>query len=84
MKMYIWENPYEVRYGDSLCISVANDLETAKVIAPPAPSKRLKGWLNLYRESLTRYDTREMADRRANGDRIACIEIDVEEGEGLS
>lgn len=85
MKMYIWENPYEVRYGDSLS-KIVIPPEAIETIAPPAPGKSVKGWLNVYFTKMTPtiHNTREMADPNAYNDRLACIEIDVEEGEGLS
>lgn len=43
---------------------------------------RIKGWVNIYPESLV-HSSRESADKFANPDRIACIEIDVEHGHGL-
>lgn len=53
----------------------------------PAPKKRIHGWINIYPSTCSGlYDTRERADSRAAtavADRIACIEIDVAEGEGL-
>lgn len=52
---------------------------------------RIQGWVNVYRTQdghlLTGharvYPTRDAADRDATEYRIACIHIDVEEGEGL-
>ena len=50
----------------------------------PAEPKRIKGWLNIDADNMTRlFDTRREADNGAFSDRIACIEIDVAEGEGL-
>jgi hypothetical protein len=39
-------------------------------------------WLNCYADS--DYESRESADRHGGSDRIACIRIEFEEGEGLS
>jgi hypothetical protein len=33
MKMYVWANPYEVDYGNSIVIAVAESLEQAKAVA---------------------------------------------------
>ena len=50
----------------------------------PAPKKRIKGWANIYPWGMSsRYDTKAEADESAGDGRIACIYIDVEEGEGL-
>ncbi|MGG7581717.1 hypothetical protein [Rhizobium sp. Nf11,1] len=52
--------------------------------------KRIKGWLNVYPENDESFDivkyhpTREQADVSALSTRIACIKIDVLEGEGLN
>lgn len=42
--------------------------------------QKLKRWVNVYSDT---HATREDADRGADGDRIACIEIEFEEGDGL-
>ena len=51
----------------------------------PAPKKRIKGWLSIYPNGNTGSvrPTRAKCDELATSDRIACIEIDVEEGHGL-
>lgn len=43
-------------------------------------------WVNVYSECMPGYDTRQMADLATSSvrDRIACIRIEFEEGEGLS
>jgi hypothetical protein len=38
MKMYVWADPYEVRYGSSCCIAVAESLEQAKEVAKSGKS----------------------------------------------
>ena len=50
----------------------------------PKP-KRIKGWINVYPYCYIYglYPTKKEADENADPQRIACIEIDVEEGEGL-
>jgi hypothetical protein len=49
--------------------------------------KKIKGWVNVYKEGFVSdlYNSRETADHGASliNDRIACIEIEFEEGEGL-
>jgi hypothetical protein len=52
----------------------------------PAPKRRVKGWLNVYYGGIQggMYETRDEADTSATHDRFACIEIDCEEGQGLS
>lgn len=54
--------------------------------------KRIKGWFNVYTTTMGKPDkhpwgylhpTREAADADAGPGRIACIELDVLEGEGL-
>lgn len=47
----------------------------------PAPKKRFQGWVNVYAGST--FADRKNADLRAGPFRVACIPIDVEEGEGL-
>ena len=44
-----------------------------------------KRWANVYEHSCPSYTNREAADRLANDNRLACVEITVEaeEGEGL-
>ena len=52
----------------------------------PAPKKRIKGWLSIYPNGNTGSvrPTRAKCDELAASNRIACIEIDVEEGHGSS
>lgn len=33
MKLFIWEDPYDVKYGGSICVVMAETLEQAKDIA---------------------------------------------------
>jgi hypothetical protein len=58
----------------------------AKNLAPP-PKKtvRVQVWINVNPKSYVAYYTRDMADKNAQLNRIACKEIDIEvtEGEGL-
>lgn len=55
----------------------------------PAPKKRIRGWANIYSQTdiSSIHSTREQADKQSGGrfgrPRLACIEIDVEEGHGL-
>lgn len=49
---------------------------------------RHKGWMNLYPNNSSSlgvllYSSKKEADDRAIGNRIACIEIEFEEGQGL-
>jgi len=66
------------------------------LIAEWTEPKRIKGWLNISSQATASpgyhsfqcthiFKTRELADQFANnvGPRIACIEIDVLEGQGL-
>ena len=58
------------------------------LVNAPAPKKRLRGWVNIYRDNggldtLLSYPTREYADLSALKDRLACVYLDIEEGEGL-
>ena len=59
------------------------------LIPKPAPKRRVKGWVNVhlgegYEPWLGDvHDSKDEADDYAGSERIACIEIDVEEGEGL-
>jgi hypothetical protein len=50
------------------------------------PRHKRTVWMNMYPNHFTSYDTKELADEKADGSiRIACIkvELDFEEGEGL-
>ena len=42
-------------------------------------------WYNVYPDRITTYASREMADRNATTDRIACVQhtLDIEVGQGL-
>lgn len=42
-----------------------------------------KQWLNIYNLRIIPHATREIADINAMSDRIACIEIEFTEGQGL-
>jgi len=44
-------------------------------------ARRIKGWVNLYRGRV--FSDKHTADHYAQTDRLACVYIDVEEGEGL-
>lgn len=37
MKLYVWVNPYPVRYGSSLLMAVAENVSQARKIAAKAP-----------------------------------------------
>lgn len=52
---------------------------------PPKKTVRVKCWINVNPKSYVVYYTRDMADKNAQLNRIACKEIDIEvtEGEGL-
>jgi len=48
--------------------------------------RRIKGWINVYNVSVRHsavYADKQTADYFAHSDRIACVYIDVVEGEGL-
>ncbi len=48
------------------------------------PPRTGKLWLNVYSDSdLYLYETRESADRHAGSDRLACVEVNWTEGQGL-
>jgi hypothetical protein len=61
------------------------------IIAEWVESKRINGWINLYPSDTEMgviannviNPSKELADKFAMPDRVACIEIDVLEGEGL-
>lgn len=51
---------------------------------------RVKGWVNIYKKDKGYgvgmggiFATKDIADKNSGGDRIACVEIDVEEGHGI-
>jgi hypothetical protein len=56
------------------------------------PPPKRKAWFNIYPAHTTSYESvvgfgftsRERADRDADYKRIACLEVEYEEGEGLS
>lgn len=33
MKMFVWCDPYRVKWGSSMCVAIAADLESAKQLA---------------------------------------------------
>ena len=41
------------------------------------------GWINIYNDGGVLHKTKEEADIKGAGSRIACIKIEFEEGEGL-
>ena len=49
------------------------------------PRIKRTAWLNVYKHHVVEFDTKHMADKLADENRLACIkvEIDCEEGEGL-
>jgi len=49
------------------------------------PKKRIQGWVSVYSDRYVSdiWSTKEDADRAACPRRVACVYIDVEEGEGL-
>ena len=62
--------------------------DEARILAPMCVRKapvRHKRWVNIYRNQFTYYPhlTKEAADKGASTNRIACIPIEYEEGEGL-
>ena len=52
---------------------------------PPKKTVRVRLWINVNPKSYVVYYTRDMAEKNAQLNRIACKEIDIEvtEGEGL-
>lgn len=67
------------RTGEAMCKDPTPGFQ---LIPRPAPKRRVKGWVNVNEVYQSKEDADE-AERRSDYDRIACIEIDVEEGEGL-
>lgn len=59
------------------------------LVAEWVEPKRIKGWVNVYDSALSSesaggvHPTKRDADEYAMPHRLACIEIDVEEGHGL-
>jgi hypothetical protein len=49
-KLYVWDDPYEVAYGSSLCVVVARTLEEAKEIARHSTNGRYPHKGQLYLE----------------------------------
>lgn len=45
--------------------------------------RKIKGWVNVYRNRCYEYPTKELADADASLKRIACVPIEYTEGEGL-
>lgn len=83
----------------AIAVMCANGItETVARVAPddlmpaPTPKKRVQGWLNIYpgpedggyHYHSSVFKNKEDANYRSNKHRIACISIDVEEGEGLT
>lgn len=64
--------------------SAVESYSNLSLVAEWVEPKRIKGWLNIDADGLVWLEkNREEADKDACDDRIACIEIDVLEGQGL-
>jgi hypothetical protein len=61
------------------------------IIDAPRPKRVIEGWVNVYPTASGKhfwpqaslYSSKDVADRSAIPDRLACIHIRAEEGEGL-
>ena len=74
------ENGYTYDEGGYYyCLSNPCGLDLVNV-----PEKR-EMWVNVYEgcDILVRHDSRDSADSNATGNRIACVRVEYEDGEGL-
>jgi hypothetical protein len=62
-----------------------DDEESPLDLIEGRPRHKKEMWINAYQNSVTVFDTRELADFYGRSNRIACIkvELDFQEGEGL-
>ncbi|MHC2315172.1 hypothetical protein ACVIHC_002218 [Bradyrhizobium diazoefficiens] len=77
-------NKDQIIFGDQDGKTAAND--SWQIVAEWKEPKRIHGFINIYRggEAIGGLrDTKEEANERALKGRIACIEIEVLEGQGL-
>lgn len=61
--------------ANDACISSQWDLIEVK--------KKSKVWLNIYKDAYYEFNSKEEADRNAMYPRIACLEVEYYEGQGL-
>ena len=72
----VWVDAHNLDYGTN----PISDPEYPWRVKP----QKLKRWVNVYpNDDISAYETREEADRAADHRRIACVEIEFEEGDGL-
>lgn len=79
--------------GLTLAVAIGAEIESVRLLSPsdlepiPAPKKKFKVWVNLHELDGAIYgdvfSSRVRADNNSSRTRIACKEIDVEEGEVL-
>lgn len=54
------------------------------VVNAPAPKRKFVMWMNCYEKDCAYvYSSRALADQQAASERIACVRVEFEEGEGL-
>lgn len=55
------------------------------LVNAPAPKRKFVRWVNMYEHKSWCYShiTKETADHEAASQRIACVRVEFEEGEGL-
>lgn len=78
-RVVVWDSG-----GSAWAVSDQGSSKHGGVFVTMAPKKRVV-WVNVYpyTDGARCYETREKADRIASSDRIACIRVEFEEGEGL-
>ena len=54
-----------------------------RIYNAPAPKRKFVRWMNVYEARGQTHHSREAADACAMSDRIACVRVEFEEGEGL-
>ena len=70
--------------GSAWAVSDKGLSKHGEVVITMAPKKHVR-WANFYpnRKSVCDHESKEKADECADGDRIACVRVEFEEGEGL-
>lgn len=69
---------YKNNKNSEFCLDIASALRNWNKL--PVRHKR---WVNFYAYTSNSHSTKELADAAATKARIACIEIEFEEGQGL-
>lgn len=77
----VWSNCYD-EWLDHVSIQDSNPLTKPNWVWRVKPEKK-KVWINIYPLTCHFHESKELARKHSHGGRIACVEIEYEEGEGL-